>query len=712
MKSIPTVAGSRALVPFSLLTVVLLAMLVLIPLELATDSLRKEATDRVATASAISADSIAQKMDALGRTVETFADRSRIRPGPDGSAVEDPASPVRTELRELQRSSPDIRSAFTLTADGKIAAVEPWTSPNIGADYSFRSYYKGAVASEGPYVSEVFLGNVAARRLVTVSSAIRDDSDGPTEPSKTVSGVVVVSVDVASVFQAYVEEFERTRGITMAIYDQLGNVVARPGIQPEIVNARDARVDAANRGEPWSGQRESNGESVLVAYQPVATTGWSVSASVATDAAFASVERLRSGVRLIALLVGTVLVGVLVWLLRLLRARDRARARIEAGEERTREIVETAAQAYCEIDASGRLTVWNKQAERVFGWTADEAVGQLIIDTIVVPERRETAMETLGQLFDDSADTPNRVYFETSAHCKNGDVLSVEVTMWVTAFEDEKIVSAFIHDISERKRLEQEQDLIVRRQRRLVEELRQADKVKSDFISTISHELRTPLTSIVGYIEMLRDGFGGTLAAQQQSMLEVVDRNSRRLLGLIDDVLTLSRIESGVFKVSSTRVDVLSLIASAQQALYPSIIERQLDFEVDVETDTSYVQGDVNQLERVLMNLLSNAVKFTPDGGKIGVRARRFGSTVRIAVYDTGIGIPADEQHRLFNRFFRASSAQDHAIQGTGLGLTIVKSIVERHGGTVSVESVVDEGTTFTIELPVVDADSPLTTSP
>ena len=234
----------------------------------------------------------------------------------------------------------------------------------------------------------------------------------------------------------------------------------------------------------------------------------------------------------------------------------------------------------------------------------------------------------------------------------------------------------------------------------MVQQLRNLDQAKSDFVSSVSHELRTPLTSIRGYVEMLIDGDAGELDAEQQQMLGVVERNADRLLALIEDLLTLSRIESGSFRVAPApdRLGEITEGLLAEMVAQPSAQGVQLVGEI--ESDLPPVLGDAGQLERVLMNLLSNAIKFSPDGGRVVVRASVDGDEVVLEVSDEGMGIPMDEQEKLFSRFFRSSAAQERAIQGTGLGLVIVKSIVENHHGRIDVRSLPGDGTTFTVRLP------------
>ncbi|MDQ3573578.1 MAG: sensor histidine kinase [Actinomycetota bacterium] len=235
-----------------------------------------------------------------------------------------------------------------------------------------------------------------------------------------------------------------------------------------------------------------------------------------------------------------------------------------------------------------------------------------------------------------------------------------------------------------------------------VTRLQEVDRAKTDFVASVSHELRTPLTSISGYVQRLRSRAVGEVNPEQQRMLTVVERNSKRLLSLIEDLLTVSSIDSGTFRMELAQTEVASLMRDAHETVLPSVVARDLKLTVRVEPDTGTVLADAVQLERVLLNLLSNAIKFTPDGGSITLTARRSSDHVTISVSDTGSGIPAHEQAQLFTRFFRSSQAHESAVQGTGLGLAIVKAIVEQHGGRVVVESEPAVGTTVSMILPVV----------
>ncbi|MEU7907718.1 ATP-binding protein [Actinoplanes sp. NPDC049118] len=238
------------------------------------------------------------------------------------------------------------------------------------------------------------------------------------------------------------------------------------------------------------------------------------------------------------------------------------------------------------------------------------------------------------------------------------------------------------------------------REQQLVARLQDLDTAKNDFLSTVSHELRTPLTSISGYVELLLDAEAGELTPQQARMLDVIGRNTRRLRELIEELLVLSKIESGTFQATPHPVDLAELVEAAVAAISPAAVKARVGLHTEVYGPLR-LNADAGQLDRLLMNLLTNAVKFTPAAGTVSLVARREDGEVVIAVADTGMGIPEGEQDALFTRFFRASNAVREAVPGTGLGLAIVSTVVENHHGRIDVQSTEGVGTTFTIHLPV-----------
>jgi len=239
------------------------------------------------------------------------------------------------------------------------------------------------------------------------------------------------------------------------------------------------------------------------------------------------------------------------------------------------------------------------------------------------------------------------------------------------------------------------------REQQIRESLEELNRIKTDFVSSVSHELRTPLTSILGYAEILSDGFGGELTSEQARMMGIVGRNAERLLGLIEELLLMASLESGTLQLSLAPVSVRALLNDVYQTVVPELTAHSLHVVVDVAGDADTITGDPRRLDRALLNLLTNAIKFTPEGGQVKVSARRAGAFVQIEVADTGLGIPLEDQGKIFDRFFRSSSAAHLALPGTGLGLSITKMIVEGHGGRIGVSSAPGEGTTIIMSLPL-----------
>jgi two-component system phosphate regulon sensor histidine kinase PhoR len=240
-----------------------------------------------------------------------------------------------------------------------------------------------------------------------------------------------------------------------------------------------------------------------------------------------------------------------------------------------------------------------------------------------------------------------------------------------------------------------------------VHRLQQLDRAKDEFLSSVSHELRTPLTSINGYVELLEDEEAGPVSAQQHSLLHVVRRNVDRLRVLIEDLLTLSRIESGAFRSTLKEVDLAALVRAGVDDMRPQAAAGRVEVHMRLPDGPVRIHGDGGQLARALSNVLGNAIKFTAAGGQVHVEVRpepERGAVV-LEVRDTGMGIPEADQERVFSRFFRAGNAVEAGVPGTGLGLVIVRTIVDNHGGSLALTSREGEGTEVTFLLPDTGLD-------
>ena len=229
---------------------------------------------------------------------------------------------------------------------------------------------------------------------------------------------------------------------------------------------------------------------------------------------------------------------------------------------------------------------------------------------------------------------------------------------------------------------------------------READRLKDQFFALVSHELRTPLTSIVGYVDLLLEDHDGQLDEESRRFLAVVRRNARRLLRLVGDLLFVAQVEAGELTLASGSVDLAGLAAEAVEAAAPQADEKGVRLSVSADP-VPPCWGDADRLAQAFDNLISNAIKFTAPGGRVCVRVLDRGDRAEVEVQDTGMGIAEADQALLFKRFFRASAATDEAVPGVGLGLTIVKAIVDAHGGRVAVDSRLGSGTTFVVSLPL-----------
>lgn len=261
-----------------------------------------------------------------------------------------------------------------------------------------------------------------------------------------------------------------------------------------------------------------------------------------------------------------------------------------------------------------------------------------------------------------------------------------------------------------RRRLEEElrrKNYELEQQNRSIQE---ANRLKTEFVSMVSHELRTPLTSIQGYVDVLLEGETGKLGDEQQECLAIVRANAQRLLGLINDLLDISRIEAGRIELQRTALDLAPVICGVATSLRPLIQGKGQQLTLDLPDTLPAVWGDRNRVTQVLTNLVSNAHKYTPAGGHITVAARPDDGFVRVDVQDTGIGLSSEEQAQLFTKFFRGRNRTGQAAGGTGLGLVITRALVELHGGQITVSSAPGRGSTFSFSLPATQAIPEATT--
>jgi two-component system sensor histidine kinase/response regulator len=294
-------------------------------------------------------------------------------------------------------------------------------------------------------------------------------------------------------------------------------------------------------------------------------------------------------------------------------------------------------------------------------------------------EEMRTKVELSGALRD----------IEVQSKRKDGVIIYLSLSVSPIRDVDGKIVSFLrvAKDISEKKRFERR--------------LKELDRLKSDFVSNVSHELRTPLTAIKGSVDNMLDGLTGSLNEKQARYLTRIKSNTDRLSRLINDLLDLSRIESGRVEVRSTTLTLTALAEEVAEHLKSLAAEKLIRIEVPSADPKVTVWADRDKVTQVLMNLIGNAVKFTPQNGKVTVATEKNGDDyVQISIDDTGPGILPEEKNKIFSKFYQFADVDKQKPKGSGLGLAISKALVEMHGGRIWVESEVGKGSTFYFTLP------------
>lgn len=282
---------------------------------------------------------------------------------------------------------------------------------------------------------------------------------------------------------------------------------------------------------------------------------------------------------------------------------------------------------------------------------------------------------------------------DTAIKCKDGSKTSILKNTKRIFIEGNQYILENFQDISERKEAEE----AVINARMAAEE---ANRIKSEFLATMSHELRTPLNAIIGYSDLLLDDVFGEPNEQQKRPLEHVSNSGKHLLKLINDILDISKVESGKMKLHYEEFRVNGMFGNVMNIVSPLAREKCMGIEKRIVPDNLSLNADRIRFKQILFNLASNAIKFTPDGGNIILEAREINKKVEISVIDSGIGISAEDLDRLFLPFQQIDSTISRMYNGTGLGLSLVKRLVELHGGEVSVESEPGKGSIFTFSIP------------
>jgi PAS domain S-box-containing protein len=359
-------------------------------------------------------------------------------------------------------------------------------------------------------------------------------------------------------------------------------------------------------------------------------------------------------------------------------------------------ILDSTEHAIIAVNSIGQVTMFNDGAQRMLGYCADEMRTQdkliALHDPLELKERAAQLSTELGrpirlgaEVFIAKAREGKRDESEWTYIRKDGTRLPVMLAISAVWDEEHKLAGfvGIAHDLSERKRIEQ---------------------LKNEFISTLSHELRTPLTSIRGSLGLVVGGAAGEIPTMARTLLDVANKNCDRLVRLINDILDVEKIESGTMRFESVVQPLLPLVEHAVAATHAYAEQYQVSFDLRSDAGELYVAADADRLAQVIVNLLSNASKFAPAGDVVEVRLRRLERHARLSIIDHGIGITDEFRDRIFQKFAQADGADNRKKGGTGLGLNISKSIIEKHNGKLDFISEPGVRTEFYFDLPLAAA--------
>jgi len=354
------------------------------------------------------------------------------------------------------------------------------------------------------------------------------------------------------------------------------------------------------------------------------------------------------------------------------------RKALASAQSRNTAIIDTVVDGIISIDQNGIVHNFNPSAENIFGYRADEVLGENI--NILMPE--PYSIEHDGYL-DNFLTTGHKKIIgigrEVEGKRKDGTVFPLDLAVNEMQIDGQRFFTGIVRDITDRKRVE---------------------TMKNEFISTVSHELRTPLTSIRGSLGLVSGGAVGDVPDKVKELLTIAGNNTERLLVLINDILDLQKIESGKMAFKFKIMDVIPLVEQSVENNKAYADQYGVNFEINQYGEDLKVFGDLDRLMQVVTNLLSNAAKFSPQGSTVQISVARHDGSIRVAVTDNGPGIPVEFRHRIFEKFSQSDASDTKVKGGTGLGLSISKLIIEKHGGRIDYLTKEDIGTTFYFELP------------
>jgi PAS domain S-box-containing protein len=367
---------------------------------------------------------------------------------------------------------------------------------------------------------------------------------------------------------------------------------------------------------------------------------------------------------------------------------------VRRSEARKAAVLGSALDAIITMDHQGVIVEFNPAAEKMFGWARNEAIGKPLVDLIIPPSLKEQHCRGMSHYLATGDGPALNKRLELHALRSNGTEFPVELAVSRISFPGPPMFTGYIRDITERKRLEDEL-------RGRAEQLIEADHRKNEFLATLAHELRNPLAPIRNGLQILRLGQRDPQVMEQ--VREMMDRQLAQMVRLVDDLLDLSRVSRGTIELRKERIELATIVKQAVETSLPVIEQAGHHLTIDVPPSAIYVDADLTRMAQVFSNIFNNAAKYTESGGKIHLKVQRQDGEAIVSVKDNGLGIPAHMLPNVFDIFTQVDRNLERSQGGLGIGLSIVKRLVEMHGGAVEVKSDGHGlGSEFIVRLPVV----------
>ncbi len=374
----------------------------------------------------------------------------------------------------------------------------------------------------------------------------------------------------------------------------------------------------------------------------------------------------------------------------------------DEASEFAESVINTVREPLISLDQDLRVVTVSRSFYEFFKVKPEETVGKLIYDLgnkqWNIPKLRELLETILPQK---TAFDNYEVVHDFATIGRRVMLLNARQIQQVLG--KERTILLAIEDITERREIENGLEKAHEELKALAAELKHTARVKSEFLANMSHELRTPLNSINGFSEVLFDETFGPLNEKQKQYVNNVLTSGKHLLLLINQILDMAKVEAGKMKLALSNLPMKRVLNEISLLVADMVSKKKIEMVLEIAEDMPNIEADELKVKEILYNLLSNAVKFTPDGGKIGMRARRINSEIEVVVWDTGVGIAAENMGKIFEGFFRVDTPYSRVTEGTGLGLPLSKKLVELHGGKFSVESEgLGKGTSVRFTLPII----------